>query len=297
MEIFSQPGFMSALFAIILIDLALAGDNALVIGLAVRNIPAEMQKKAILWGTVGAIVIRCLLTLIVVWLLKIPGFMLAGGLALVWIAHKLASEDGGGEHNVAAKSTLRGAIGTIVVADTVMGLENVLAVGGAANGNMVLVVLGLLISIPIIVLGSQVVIKAVNRFPWLIIAGAAVLAWTAAKMIVSEPFLKSYVGGPEHHVLRNAIYLIVIGIAIGPVLWRKLARDARVRFAQCAFVIAWLMFFDWLEVRLDWDMDPIESWKVWHETLDLVKFLGWIPLVIAMEKWRKPPALGAAPTR
>jgi YjbE family integral membrane protein len=288
MEMLSQPGFMSALFAIILIDLALAGDNALVIGLAVRNIPIEMQKKAILWGTVGAIAIRCFLTLIVVWLLKIPGFMLAGGLALVWIARKLASEDGGGGHDVAAKSTLRGAIGTIVVADTVMGLENVLAVGGAANGNMVLVVLGLLISIPIIVLGSQVVIKAVERFPWLIVAGAAVLAWTAAKMIVSEPFLKGYFGGPEHHLLRNFVYAVVIAFAIGPTMWRKLSRFARIRIAQYVAVVAWLIFFDWLEVKLDWDMDPIESWKVWHETLDLVKFLGWIPLVILMEKWLKP---------
>jgi YjbE family integral membrane protein len=224
MEILSQPDFWSALLAIILIDLALAGDNALVIGLAVRNIPAEMQKKAILWGTVGAIAIRCFLTLIVVWLLKIPGFMFVGGVLLVWIAHKLATEDGNSGPDVAAKSTIRGAIGTIVVADTVMGLENVLAVGGAANGSMVLVVLGLLISIPIIVLGSKVVIKAVDRFPWLIAAGAAVLAWTAAKMLVSEPFMKPYIGGDEHQMLRSVVYVAVIGFAVGPTLWRKYAR-------------------------------------------------------------------------
>ncbi len=286
MEMLSSPEFWSALFAIILIDLALAGDNALVIGLAVRNIPLHLQKKAIVWATAGAIIVRCLLTLVVVWLLKIPGFMLAGGVALAWIAFKLAREDGVGGHQIAAKDSLRGAISTIIVADTVMGLENVLAVGGAANGSMLLVVLGLLISIPIIVYGAQFVIKAVERYPNLIVIGAGVLAWTSAKMLLSEPMLKSYVAGPEHHLLRNAIYAAIIAIVIIPPLWKRASPDARTRGMQIVVVVIWLAFFDWLEVKLDWDMEPIANWKVWHEGLDLVKFIGWIPCVIAIEKWR-----------
>ncbi len=222
MEILSQPGFMSALISIILIDLALAGDNALVIGLAVRNIPPELQKKAIFWGTVGAIVIRAALSAVVVWLLKIPGFMLVGGIALVWIAYKLSRDDGGGGHDIEAKNTLRGAVGTIVVADTVMSLENVLAVGGAANGSMLLVVLGLLISIPIIVFGAQIVLKAIEKYPNLILIGAGVLAWTAAKMIVSEPFLKPHIGGDEHSLLRYLVYFVIIGVVVVPPLLKRL---------------------------------------------------------------------------
>ncbi len=287
MEVLSQPGFWSALFTIILIDLALAGDNALVIGLAVRNIPAHLQKKAIWWGTVGAIAIRALLSAVVVWLLKIPGFMFVGGLALVWIAYKLARDDGSGGHSIEAKDNLRGAIGTIVVADTVMSLENVLAVGGAANGSMLLVVLGLLISVPIIVFGAKVVLTAVQRFPSLILIGAGVLAWTAAKMIVSEPFMKPYIGGNEHHMLRNAVYVLVISLVVAPVVWARLNKTTRLRAAQLGTLIAWLVFFDWLEVRLDWDMDPIENWQWWHESLDLVKFVGWIPLLIAMERTKQ----------
>jgi YjbE family integral membrane protein len=223
MEMLSSPEFWSALFAIVLIDLALAGDNALVIGLAVRNIPQHLQKKAIVWATAGAIIVRCLLTLVVVWLLKIPGFMLAGGVALAWIAFKLAREDGVGGHQIEAKDSLRGAISTIIVADTVMGLENVLAVGGAANGSMLLVVIGLLISIPIIVYGAQFVIKAVERYPNLIVIGAGVLAWTSAKMLLSEPLLKSYVGGPEHQLLRYAVYAASIAIVVIPPLWKRRA--------------------------------------------------------------------------
>jgi YjbE family integral membrane protein len=173
MELVS-PEFFSALLAIVLLDLVLAGDNAIVIGLAARNVPAEMRNRVIFWGAAGAIVIRALLTLVVVWLLKIPGFLLAGGLALVWIAWKLTQDDEGEGHNIAPASSVRGAIQTIVIADAVMGVDNVLAVGGAAHGSMLLVVLGLVISIPIVVWGSQLILKLVDRFPWIIIVGAGV---------------------------------------------------------------------------------------------------------------------------
>jgi YjbE family integral membrane protein len=149
MELFSAE-FFSALLAIIIIDLVLAGDNAIVIALAARNLPEKDKNRAIILGTIGAIVVRSLMTVGVVWLLKIPGLMLIGGLLLVWIAVKLiAPADGGDEHSSAA-TTFWGAMKTIIIADAVMGVDNVLAVAGAAHGSFLLVVLGLLISIPIV---------------------------------------------------------------------------------------------------------------------------------------------------
>ena len=134
MELFS-PEFFSALFAIVVIDLVLAGDNAIVIALAARNLPPELRNKAIGWGTVGAIVVRSAMTIVVVWLLKIPGLLLAGGALLLWIAYKLLVDSGQDEgHNVSPSTNFWGAMRTIVVADAVMGLDNVLAVAGAANG-------------------------------------------------------------------------------------------------------------------------------------------------------------------
>ena len=188
MELFSAP-WWSALLAIVLIDLVLAGDNAIVIALAARNLPTHLQKKAIVWGTVGAIAVRSLMTVGVVWLLKIPGLMLVGGLGLLWIAYRLlANDEGGGDHGPAA-TTFWGAMKTIVVADALMGVDNVLGVAGAAHGSMDLVIIGLLVSVPIVVLGSKVVLGLVQRFPVIIKLGAAVLAFTAAKMIIGEPLL------------------------------------------------------------------------------------------------------------
>lgn len=195
MELFSTP-WWSALLAIILIDLVLAGDNAIVIALAARNLPPHLQKKAIAWGTVGAIAVRSVMTVGVVWLLKIPGLMLVGGLGLLWIAYKLLADQGDKEHDGPVASTFWGAMKTIVVADALMGVDNVLGVAGAAHGSFDLVVIGLLVSIPIVVFGSTMVLKLVERFPMIINIGAAVLAFTAAKMIVSEPLLDPVYGGP-----------------------------------------------------------------------------------------------------
>jgi YjbE family integral membrane protein len=186
---FLSAAWWSALLAIILIDLVLAGDNAIVIALAARSLPPHLQKKAIIWGTVGAIAVRSLMTIGVVWLLQIPGLMLVGGLGLLWIAYKLlAQEDEGDEHGPVA-NTFWGAMKTIVVADALMGVDNVLGVAGAAHGSFDLVVIGLLVSIPIVVFGSTMVLKLVQRFPFIIHIGAAVLAFTAAKMVVGEPLL------------------------------------------------------------------------------------------------------------
>jgi YjbE family integral membrane protein len=208
MELFSTA-WWSALMAIILIDLVLAGDNAIVIALAARQLPPHLQKRAIMWGTVGAIVVRTVMTLCVVWLLKIPGLMLVGGLGLVWIAYKLLADTGEEEHSGPAVSTFWGAMKTIVVADALMGIDNVLGVAGAAHGAMDLVVLGLLISVPIVVFGSTVVLKLVERFPIIIQLGSAVLAFTAAKMIVNEPLLDGVYD--DSAVARIATYILAVG--------------------------------------------------------------------------------------
>jgi YjbE family integral membrane protein len=208
MDIFSVE-FLSALMAIVVIDLVLAGDNAIVIALAARSLPADLQKKAIIWGTVGAIAVRTAMTLVVVWLLMVPGLRFLGGLALVWIAYKLLvpKPHGEGLHGKPVDN-FWAAMKTIVVADALMGLDNVLAVAGAAKGSFLLVVLGLLISIPIVVWGSTLILKLVDRFPVIVYIGAGVLAWTAAQMMLHEPKLMPYLH--EDNLLKAAAYLVVI---------------------------------------------------------------------------------------
>lgn len=218
MEMFSTP-WWSALLAIILIDLVLAGDNAIVIALAARKLPPSLQKKAIIWGTVGAIVVRSVMTVGVVWLLKIPGLMLVGGLGLLYIAWKLLADQGhddGEEHAVGA-TTFWGAMKTIVIADALMGIDNVLGVAGAAHGSFDLVVIGLLVSIPIVVFGSTLVLKLVEKFPVIIQLGSAVLAFTAAKMIVNERLLADFFKGGEtiHQVAYWGVCILaIVGVLV-----------------------------------------------------------------------------------
>lgn len=219
MELFSAE-FFSALLAIIVIDLVLAGDNAIVIALAARNLPEKEKNRAIIFGTIGAIVVRSLMTVGVVWLLKIPGLMLVGGLLLFWIAVKLiAPADDGTDHSPAA-TTFWGAMKTIVIADAVMGVDNVLAVAGAAHGSFLLVVLGLLISIPIVVWGSRLVLKLIERHPSVIYIGGGVLAFTAAKMVLNEPMIDAWVDSLPQVVYWFIIVLSVVGV-IYTGIWLK----------------------------------------------------------------------------
>jgi YjbE family integral membrane protein len=230
MEIFSGE-FFAALAAIIVIDLVLAGDNAIVIALAARNLPDRLRRRAILWGTAGAIGVRAAMTVIVVWLLTIPGLMFAGGLMLLWIAYRLlvpgdaAQADG---HGAKAAGSFWGAMGTIVVADAMMGLDNVLAVAGAAHGSYLLVVIGLLISIPIVVWGSQLVLKLIDRFPAIVYVGAAVLTFTAAKMIVDEPSVKLALSGQT--ALVTTVYIgLVAGVLALALLRNRFRRQDRLQ--------------------------------------------------------------------
>jgi YjbE family integral membrane protein len=216
MEFLSAP-WWSALLAIILIDLVLAGDNAIVIALAARSLPPALQKKAIIWGTVGAIGVRAVMTVGVVWLLQIPGLMLVGGLGLLWIAFQLLVDQSAGAHDGPVAITFWGAMKTIVVADALMGVDNVLGVAGAAHGAMDLVIIGLLISVPIVVFGSSVVLKLVERFPIIIQLGAAVLAFTAAKMIMDEPLLSPWF--EDHAYLRWLLSVLAVGGVCGGGWW------------------------------------------------------------------------------
>jgi YjbE family integral membrane protein len=220
MELFSVP-WWSALLAIVLIDLVLAGDNAIVIALAARNLPPEHQNKAIIWGTVGAIAVRSAMTVGVVWLLKIPGLMLVGGLGLLWVAYKLISDTSEDEHQGVGATTFWGAMKTIIVADALMGVDNVLGVAGAANGSFDLVVIGLLISIPIVVLGSKVVLRLVEKWPVIIQLGAAVLAFTAAQMIINEKLLDPVFDGGEtlNMAARITTYVLSIVGVLGLGWW------------------------------------------------------------------------------
>ena len=228
MEFLSAP-WWSALAAIILIDLVLAGDNAIVIALAARRLPPHLQKKAIFWGTLGAIALRVLMTLVVVWLLRVPGLMLVGGVGLLWIAwHLLVDTDTSHSGNVdeaGATVSLWSALRTIVIADALMGVDNVLGVAGAAHGAMDLVVLGLLISVPIMVFGSTLVLRLVGRFPVIIELGAAVLAWTAGSMIASESLLARWLP-PEQGALRWGLAGLCVLMLLGTARWRKARQKA-----------------------------------------------------------------------
>ncbi|OGA61608.1 MAG: hypothetical protein A3G81_07165 [Betaproteobacteria bacterium RIFCSPLOWO2_12_FULL_65_14] len=207
---FTSPEFWSALAAIVVIDLVLAGDNAIVIALAARNLPKALQRRAVIWGTVGAVAVRASLTVAVLWLLEIPGLMLAGGILLAWIAYRLlAGDENGRDHHVAPARSFWSAMRTIVIADAVMGLDNVLAVAGAAHGSVLLVVTGLVISIPIVVWGSTLILHWIERCPALLYIGGAVLAWTAAKMIADEPLYQEWLDGRPG--LKSVLFIALVG--------------------------------------------------------------------------------------
>lgn len=211
LELFTLQ-FLYAILSIILIDLVLGGDNAIIIGMAARNLPRELQKRAILWGALGAVIIRILATVMVVWLLEIPGIQLAGGLLLVWMAYKLLVEEDK-EHKTKECNGFWAAIRTIIIADAAMGVDNILAVAGAAHSNFIVVIIGLMISIPIVVWGSTMVINLIERFPTIIYLGAAVIAFTAGRMILEEPWVYQYLA--EYPTLEwSLIAAIIAGVLV-----------------------------------------------------------------------------------
>jgi YjbE family integral membrane protein len=220
-ELFTAQWF-SALLSIVLIDLVLAGDNALVIAMAARQLPAEYRRKVIIWGTVGAIALRCAMTLVVVWLLKIPGLMLLGGLGLLWVAYDLLAAKSTESSHASASGGFWAAFKTILIADALMGIDNVLGVAGAAHGAWDLVIIGLLISVPIVVWGSQLVLTWIERYPSIIYIGAAVLALTAAKMILGEPWIAQQTA--ELPVLRWATTGLLMAAVLAAGRWSSQRR-------------------------------------------------------------------------
>lgn len=278
LEILSA-GFLSALFAIVLIDLVLAGDNALIIGLVARNLPSHQQRTVILWGTVGAVVVRAAMAIIVVWLLNLPGLMLVGSAALVWIARKLLTpEAGGGDHAAAhaPAASLAGAIRTIVIADAVMGIDNVLAIGGAAKGSVLLVILGLAISVPLIVWGSRLVIRLVDRFPVVILAGGAVLAWTAWSMLMREPLLAPWF--QAYPVTMIAAAVLIFTASLSPWYTARLSPRLRPLSVLAPALLVWLMGFEVLASVIGLPNGLLQTGSHADYALDALRWVGWLPL-------------------
>lgn len=212
LDMFSAPQFWIDVSKIIMIDLLLSGDNAVVIALACRNLPAGQRNKGILFGVGGAIGLRVILTFFAVSLLSLPYLKLVGALLLLWIGVKLIlPEDEHDAGNIKADTRLLGAVRTIIIADFVMSLDNVLGVAAAAKGNVVLLVFGLLISIPLIAWSSQLVLKLIDRFRFIIYAGGALLGYVAGEMLVSEAWIDSLAGDRHYlHVLVPALCAVLV---------------------------------------------------------------------------------------
>ena len=214
--------FLTGLLSIIVIDLVLAGDNALLIGLIAKSLPKKQQKKVIIIGTFGAIIVRILLTIVAVRLLEIDGLLLVGGVVLIYIAYKIILSNDEMSLNPSKKGVW-GAIGTIMLADILMGVDNVIGVAGAAHGNFLLVVIGLFISIPIVVWGSSIVIKLINRFPIIIYIGAGVLGWTASKMIMKDGYVAPFF--QSHTSMFSFEVLVIIAVISMGFIAKQLAKS------------------------------------------------------------------------
>jgi YjbE family integral membrane protein len=226
--------FWTALGSIILANIVLSGDNAVVIALAARSLPPHQQKKAIFWGSAAAIVMRILLTIIAVEMLKWPYLKAIGAVLLVYIGVTLLleDEDGGKEgEDDGSKAGMLAAIRTILIADLVMSLDNVIAVAAAAKGNLPLLVIGLAISIPLIIFGSTLLLKVMERFPIIITLGAALLGYLAGEMLLTDPAVTGRFGEQSHAVINVAG---AIGAALVVALGTWLNRRARQRAAQHA---------------------------------------------------------------
>ncbi|MGM0167608.1 hypothetical protein IGI39_002592 [Enterococcus sp. AZ135] len=203
---------ISKILSIIVLNLVLSGDNAVVIALATRKLPSTSQNKAIVIGTAGAVVLRILLMLIAVELLTVPYVKIVGAILLFYIAYDLLKSNGE-EADIKSETSLLSAIRTIIIADLVMSLDNVLAIAGVADGHFMLAVLGLIISIPIVIFGSQIILKLMDRFPWLIWIGALLIAYTAGTMLVEDHFIHHLVRGLNNgHIISIASCVLLTGM-------------------------------------------------------------------------------------
>ncbi|MCK9689618.1 TerC family protein [Scleromatobacter humisilvae] len=226
MDILLTTDFWAALGSIILANVLLSGDNAVVIAMAARGLPPHQQKRAIVFGSAAAIVMRIVLTLIAVRMLGLPWLKLVGGLALLWIGAKLMSDEEEQHGQDAQPIGVGAAVRTILVADLVMSLDNVLAVAAAAQGNTLLLIIGLAVSIPLIVFGSTLILKVMERFPVIITAGAALLGWLAGEMMLTDPAIHHWFAEvPESAVRIAGVIGAVLVVIVGKLLqWRAKGR-------------------------------------------------------------------------
>ena len=214
MSVITSPDFWVALSQIIMINIVLSGDNAVVIAMASRALPPAQQRQAILFGSVGAIVLRVVLTFFAVYLLSQPFLKLIGAALLLWIGVGLLTADDG-DGDIASTSNLANAIKTIVVADLVMSLDNVVGVAAAAKGNLLLLIIGLVISIPLIIFGSAIILKLMTRFPVITTLGAALLGWVAGEMALTDPAISDWAA--QQHLLHQVLPALgaVAVVAVG----------------------------------------------------------------------------------
>ena len=227
----TSAAFWAALGSIIWVNIILSGDNAVVIALAARSLPAHQQKKAIFWGSAAAIVLRVVLTIVALEMLKWPYLKIIGGLLLLYIGVSLMlDDDDGDEGNVGRQAGgLFAAVRTILIADLVMSLDNVIAVAAAAKGNVPLLVIGLALSIPLIIFGSTLLLKVMERFPIIITLGAALLGFLAGEMLLTDPAVVERFGELSHTVINTAG---AIGAAIVVVVGLWLQRRARAHVSE-----------------------------------------------------------------
>lgn len=218
MDIDLPPHFWVGLWQIVIVDILLSGDNAVVIALACRNLRPDIRNRAVLLGTFGAVAVRIAFCFMISWLMVVPALKLVGGVMLLWIGIKLmVPEPEESEDGVAGSSNVWGAIRTIVIADVVMSLDNVIGIVAAAKGHMLLVIFGLFLSIPLIVFGSRLVLGALNRFPILIVAGAGLLGWLAGEIMASDPLAKKLLPELDHTgvlivAAAGAAIVVVVGV-------------------------------------------------------------------------------------
>ena len=224
---FGTPQFWLAGLEIIVINILLSGDNAVVIALACRNLPDRQRRWGVFWGAIGAIVLRIILTFFAVSLLELSWLKVIGGVLLVWIGIKLIAEDeGDGEHEVKASDRLLAAVRTVIVADVVMSIDNVLGVAAAAHGSLLLLIFGLVLSVPLVIGGAQLIMRLIERYPILIIAGGGLLGYVAGELIVED---SAIVGWVASHAawLHWAAPIIGVALVIGLAKLLQRRRAAR----------------------------------------------------------------------
>jgi YjbE family integral membrane protein len=222
---FGTPQFWLAALEIIVINILLSGDNAVVIALACRNLAPKQRRLGIFWGVVGAVVLRIVLTFFAVRLLDLPYLQLIGAALLLWIGVKLITEEGDGEgHEIHGGDRLLSAVKTVVLADLVMSIDNVIGVAGAAKGSLALLVFGLVVSIPLVVVGSQLIMKALERLPWLVMAGGGLLGYIAGEIAIEDTAVRSWIAAtaPQLHYAAPALGAVLV-VAVG---WWHARRQA-----------------------------------------------------------------------